>query len=62
MQDRNIFDREALSFNITPINNGFHDNPFLYKETFLRLTDPQNFKYKGCLRVKCVLFQQIPQK
>ena len=30
MQDRNIFDREALSFNITPINNGFHDNPFSY--------------------------------
>ena len=30
MQDRNKFDRETLSCNITSINNGFHDNQFSY--------------------------------
>lgn len=30
MQDRNEFDRETLSCNITSIKNGYHDNHFSY--------------------------------
>ena len=30
MLDKLIIDRETLSFNITPINNCFHDNHFSY--------------------------------